>query len=155
GGNLTSSNGYSSSFFTGVLATVVASPCTAPFMGAALGFALSQTWAVAMLVFVFLGLGMALPFLILAFSPALLKYMPKPGQWMVTFKELMAFPMYAAALWLLWVLGMQTGVNGMVAVAAAALALALALWLLQKASLTAGSWRLLKIGISSCRECVQ
>lgn len=148
GGSLTASGGYSSSFFTGVLATVVASPCTAPFMGAALGFALSQSWLVAMLVFAFLGLGMALPFLILTFSPALMKFMPKPGQWMVTFKELMAFPMYAAALWLLWVLGMQTGVNGMVTVAAAALALAMALWLLQKASLAAGSWRVVNRAIS-------
>jgi thiol:disulfide interchange protein DsbD len=141
GGNLTQQSGYSSSFFTGVLATVVASPCTAPFMGAALGFALSQSWIVAMLVFAFLGLGMALPFLVLAFSPGLIKHMPRPGPWMVTFKELMAFPMYAAALWLLWVLGMQTGVNGMTAVASAALLIALALWLLQKSSLSAGNWR--------------
>jgi thiol:disulfide interchange protein DsbD len=143
GGNLTQKGGYSSSFFTGVLATVVASPCTAPFMGAALGFALSQSWIVAMLVFAFLGLGMALPFLVLAFSPGLIKHMPRPGPWMVTFKELMAFPMYAAALWLLWVLGMQTGVNGMTAVASAALLIALALWLLQKSSLNAGNWRTL------------
>lgn len=141
GSNLTQQGGYSSSFFTGVLATVVASPCTAPFMGAALGFALSQSWIVAMLVFAFLGLGMALPFLLLAFSPALIKHMPRPGPWMVTFKELMAFPMYAAALWLLWVLGMQTGVNGMIAVASAALLLALALWLLQKSTFNTGNWR--------------
>lgn len=132
GSGLTQSKGYKSSFFTGVLATVVASPCTAPFMGAALGFALSQPWLVAMLVFVALGLGMALPFLILSFSPTLLRYMPKPGAWMETFKEFMAFPMYATALWLLWVLGVQVGINGMIAVAAAALLLALALWVLQK-----------------------
>ncbi|MDP3517189.1 MAG: protein-disulfide reductase DsbD family protein [Pseudohongiella sp.] len=141
GGSLTQNGGYSSSFFTGVLATVVASPCTAPFMGAALGFALSQSWIVAMLVFAFLGLGMALPFLLLTFSPALIKHMPRPGPWMVTFKEFMAFPMYAAALWLLWVLGVQTGVNGMIAVASAALLLALALWLLQKSSLSSTNWR--------------
>ncbi|ALO45910.1 protein-disulfide reductase DsbD family protein [Pseudohongiella spirulinae] len=134
GSNLTTGNGYRASFFTGVLATVVASPCTAPFMGAALGFALSQSWAVAMIVFAFLGLGMALPFLILSFSPALMRHMPKPGPWMETFKEFMAFPMYAAALWLLWVLGTQVGVNGMVAVASGALAMALALWLLQKSN---------------------
>ena len=140
GTNLTESKGYKSSFFTGVLATVVASPCTAPFMGAALGFALSQSWIVAMLVFAFLGLGMALPFLLLTFSPQLMKFMPKPGTWMVTFKEFMAFPMYAAALWLLWVLGMQVGINGMVAVASASLVIALALWLLQKSSVRAGSW---------------
>lgn len=148
GGKLTESGGYSSSFFTGVLATVVASPCTAPFMGAALGFALSQSWMVAMLVFAFLGLGMALPFLILTFSPALMRFMPKPGAWMVTFKELMAFPMYAAALWLLWVLGMQVGVNGMVAVAAGALALALALWLMQKSTFSSGGWQWAHRGLS-------
>ena len=134
GSSLTTSSGYKSSFSTGVLATVVASPCTAPFMGAALGFALAQSWLVAMIVFASLGLGMALPFLILSFSPALMKHMPKPGPWMVTFKEFMAFPMYAAALWLLWVLGVQVGINGMIAVASAALLLALALWLLQKGS---------------------
>lgn len=132
GSGLTQSKGYKSSFFTGVLATVVASPCTAPFMGAALGFALAQPWLIAMLVFVALGLGMALPFLILSFSPALMRFMPKPGAWMETFKEFMAFPMYATALWLLWVLGIQVGINGMIAVAAAALLLALALWVLQK-----------------------
>ncbi|MEX2335139.1 MAG: thioredoxin family protein [Pseudohongiella sp.] len=141
GDSLTTSKGYKSSFFTGVLATVVASPCTAPFMGAALGFALAQSWLVAMIVFAFLGLGMALPFLALAFSPALMKHMPKPGPWMVTFKEFMAFPMYAAALWLLWVLGVQVGVNGMVAVASAALLLALALWLMQKGSQASDGWR--------------
>jgi thiol:disulfide interchange protein DsbD len=148
GGNLTTSPGYQSSFFTGVLATVVASPCTAPFMGAALGFALSQSWLVAMLVFAFLGLGMALPFLALAFSPRLMKFMPKPGAWMVTFKEFMAFPMYAAALWLLWVLGVQVGVNGMVAVAAASLVLAFALWLMQKSSVNASNWRFVNRTVS-------
>lgn len=148
GGTLTESKGYKSSFFTGVLATVVASPCTAPFMGAALGFALSQSWLVAMVVFAALGVGMALPFLLLTFSPALMKYMPKPGPWMVTFKEFMAFPMYAAALWLLWVLGVQVGVNGMVAVASAALLMALALWLLQKGQQSSGSWRRANMAVS-------
>ncbi len=134
GSNLGTGNGYRSSFLTGVLATVVASPCTAPFMGAALGFALSQSWVVAMLVFGFLGLGMALPFLILTFVPGLMKRMPKPGPWMETFKQFMAFPMYAAALWLLWVLGLQVGVDGMTAVASAGLMVALAVWLLQKSA---------------------
>ncbi|HBX37519.1 MAG TPA: thiol:disulfide interchange protein [Pseudohongiella sp.] len=134
GSNLGTGNGYRSSFLTGVLATVVASPCTAPFMGAALGFALSQSWIVAMLVFGFLGLGMALPFLILTFVPGLMKRMPKPGPWMETFKQFMAFPMYAAALWLLWVLGLQVGVDGMTAVASAGLMVALAVWLLQKSA---------------------
>src|SRR5690554_2157879 len=93
-----------------------------------------------MLVFAFLGLGMALPYLALSFSPTLMRYMPKPGAWMETFKELMAFPMYAAALWLLWVLGVQVGINGMVAVASGALLLALALWLLQKGRHAARGW---------------
>lgn len=148
GGSLTASKGYKSSFSTGVLATIVASPCTAPFMGAALGFALAQSWLVAMTVFAFLGIGMALPFLLLAFSPALMKHMPKPGPWMVTFKEFMAFPMYAAALWLLWVLGVQVGVNGMVAVASAALLLALALWLLQKGNSASAGWRRANMAVS-------
>ncbi|MEX1198455.1 MAG: protein-disulfide reductase DsbD domain-containing protein [Pseudohongiellaceae bacterium] len=138
GQSLTEKTGYRGSFFTGVLATVVASPCTAPFMGAALGFALSQSWLVAMLVFGFLGLGMALPFLALTFVPALMRYMPSPGPWMETFKEFMAFPLYATALWLLWVLGLQVGVNGLIAVAGSALFLAFALWLLQHRKTAAG-----------------
>lgn len=140
GSNLASKSGYKGSFFTGVLATAVASPCTAPFMGAALGFALSQSWLVAMVVFFFLGLGMALPFLVLSFSPALMKYMPKPGAWMNTFKEFMAFPMYATVLWLLWVLGMQVGVNGMAIVVGACLSLAFGLWLLQKRRFAGAFW---------------
>jgi thiol:disulfide interchange protein len=141
GNNLASKSGYKGSFFTGVLATAVASPCTAPFMGAALGFALSQSWLVAMLVFFFLGLGMALPFLVLTFSPALLKFMPKPGAWMNTFKEFMAFPMYATVLWLLWVLGNQVGVNGMAVVVGACILLAFGLWLLQKRTVVGPFWR--------------
>jgi len=141
GNNLASKSGYKGSFFTGVLATAVASPCTAPFMGAALGFALSQSWLVAMVVFFFLGLGMALPFLVLSFSPALLRFMPKPGAWMNTFKEFMAFPMYATVLWLLWVLGNQVGVNGMAIVVGACILLAFGLWLLQKRTVVGPFWR--------------
>ena len=141
GNNLASKSGYKGSFFTGVLATAVASPCTAPFMGAALGFALSQSWLVAMVVFFFLGLGMALPFLVLSFSPALMKFMPKPGAWMNTFKEFMAFPMYATVLWLLWVLGNQVGVNGMAIVVGACILLAFGLWLLQKRTVVGPFWR--------------
>jgi thiol:disulfide interchange protein DsbD len=126
------SHGYRRSFFTGVLATVVATPCTAPFMGPALGFALSQTWIVAMLVFIALGLGMALPILVLSFLPALARYMPKPGNWMVTFKEFMAFPLYATALYFLWVLGVQVGTTGMSLVLAACVLIAFASWLFKK-----------------------
>ncbi|MCB1664852.1 MAG: thioredoxin family protein [Pseudomonadales bacterium] len=148
GSGLASKSGYKGSFFTGVLATAVASPCTAPFMGAALGFALSQSWLVAMVVFFFLGLGMALPFLVLSFSPALLKFMPKPGAWMNTFKEFMAFPMYATVLWLLWVLGNQVGVNGMAIVVGACLLLAFGLWLLQKRAAAGPFWRNVNAALS-------
>lgn len=141
GDKLANKSGYKGSFFTGVLATIVASPCTAPFMGAALGFALSQSWLVAMVVFASLGLGMALPFLVLSFSPALLKYMPKPGAWMNTFKEFMAFPLYATVLWLLWVLGMQVGVNGMAIVVGSCLLLAFGLWLLRQRASAGRFWR--------------
>lgn len=134
------SHGYRRSFLTGVLAVVVATPCTAPFMGPALGFALTQSWLVAMLVFTALGLGMALPILILSFLPALVRFMPKPGTWMVTFKEFMAFPLYATALYFLWVLGNQVGVTGMALVLLACVLLAFAVWLFKKTR-QSGIWR--------------
>ncbi|MFN7728709.1 MAG: protein-disulfide reductase DsbD family protein [Bdellovibrio sp.] len=93
-----------SSFFTGVLAVIVASPCTAPFMGAALGYALSQPGPVFILVFVCLGLGLSFPYLLFALQPGFVRFLPKPGAWMKTLKELMAFPMLLTALWVLWVL---------------------------------------------------
>lgn len=132
GSGLASKGGYKGSFFTGVLATTVATPCTAPFMGPAIGFALSQSWAVAMLVFVSLGLGMALPILILSFIPALFRYLPKPGAWMTTFKQFMAFPLYASALFFLWVLGNQVGVMGMSLVLLVCIVFAFAAWLYQR-----------------------
>ena len=132
GGGLANKAGYKGSFFTGVLATTVATPCTAPFMGPAIGFALSQSWAVAMLVFVSLGLGMALPILILSFIPALFRYLPKPGAWMTTFKQFMAFPLYASALFFLWVLGNQVGVMGMSLVLLVCIVFAFAAWLYQR-----------------------
>ena len=132
GGSLAQKKGYKGSFFTGVLATTVATPCTAPFMGPALGFALTQSWAVAMLVFVSLGLGMALPILVLSFWPVLTRFMPKPGAWMETFKQFMAFPLYASALFFLWVLGTQVGVMGMSMVLGVCILLAFAAWLYQR-----------------------
>jgi thiol:disulfide interchange protein/DsbC/DsbD-like thiol-disulfide interchange protein len=132
GGSLAQKKGYKGSFFTGVLATVVATPCTAPFMGPALGFALTQPWIVAMLVFISLGLGLALPILVLSYMPALTKYMPKPGAWMQTFKQFMAFPLYASAVFFLWVLGTQVGVMGMSMVLGVCILLAFAAWLYQR-----------------------
>lgn len=129
GQELAEQGGYAGSFFTGVLAVVVASPCTAPFMGTALGYALVQPAPIAILVFVTLGLGLALPFLLLGFFPALGAWLPRPGRWMETFKQLMAFPLYLTVAWLVWVLGRQAGVDGVGIVLAGLVLVALALWL--------------------------
>ncbi len=129
GGELSRQSGYSGSFFTGVLATVVASPCTAPFMGTAVGFAASQTPAISLLVFAAIGAGMALPVLLLTLYPAALRRLPKPGEWMVTLRQLLAFPLLATAIWLSWVVGRQTGANGMAAILLAWLLISFALWL--------------------------
>ncbi len=104
------------SFFTGVLAVVVASPCTAPFMGAALGYAVTQDSLQSVLIFLALGFGMALPWLLLTLVPAWMKLLPKPGAWMVTFKRIMAIPMAAAAFWLIWVLSRQVSLYGLMTV---------------------------------------
>ena len=132
GSSLTARGGYQGSFFTGVLATTVATPCTAPFMGPAIGFALTQSWLVAMLVFISLGVGMALPILLLSFAPALNRYLPKPGPWMETFKQVLAFPLYASALFFLWVLGNQVGVMGMALVLGVCVLMAFAAWIYQR-----------------------
>jgi thiol:disulfide interchange protein len=129
GSGLANRGGLSGSFFTGVLAVVVASPCTAPFMGTALGFAASQPPQIALLIFAALGAGMAAPLLLFSYSGAARAMMPKPGPWMETLKQFLAFPLYATALWLFWVAGRQTGVNTMTVALAGALALALGLWL--------------------------
>ena len=105
------SNSMSGSFLTGVLAVVVASPCTAPFMGAALGYALIQPSSVTLPIFISLGMGFAAPYFALSLSPGLVNKLPKPGQWMVTLKEFFAFPMFATALWLLWVFSLQTNID--------------------------------------------
>jgi len=128
GGRFADKDGATGSFFTGALAAFVATPCTGPFMAAALGAALVVPTVVAMAIFAGLGLGLALPFLILAHMPALRAKLPKPGPWMEQFRQLMAVPMFLTALALGWVLGRQTGVNGMTLGIAAALALALMLW---------------------------
>jgi len=132
GQQLTERSGLSGSFFTGVLACVVASPCTAPFMGVALGAAILMPWSMAMSIFIALGLGLALPLLILSFSPALTRLLPRPGPWMESFKQLMAFPLYLAVVWLIWVLARQTDANGLAAVLIGLVAVAFSLWLAGK-----------------------
>lgn len=115
-------------FFTGVLACVVASPCIAPFMGGALAYAFTASTPMALAVFLMLGLGLALPFLLIGLVPALADRLPKPGAWMETLKQVLAFPMYLTALWLAWVLGKQRGVDAMALLVAGLTVLALALW---------------------------
>ena len=121
-----------SSFFTGVLAVIVASPCTAPFMGPALGLALLQPGLKSIVIFLALGIGFSLPYLILSIYPQLLSKLPKPGEWMQTLKQIMAFPMWASALWLAWVLSSQVDMQSVFAVLLGALLIALGLWLLEK-----------------------
>lgn len=117
-------------FFTGVLAVVVAAPCTAPFMAFALGAALLMPWPMALVVFLMLGLGLALPFVVVSLSPGLLSRLPRPGPWMERLKGLLAFPMYGTALWLAWVFSRQTGAEALALLFAAGLSLALAAWLI-------------------------
>ena len=130
GQSLTQTSGLSGSFFTGVLAVVVASPCTAPFMGTALGFAMTQPPVTALAVFAALGLGLASPFLLIGFVPGLARLLPRPGAWMESFKQLMAFPLFVTAIWLVWVAGRQSGPSAMAVLMLGATAIAFALWLL-------------------------
>jgi thiol:disulfide interchange protein len=130
GQRLTEGQGARASFFTGALAVVVASPCTAPFMGTALGWALAQPAAAALGVFAMLGLGLAAPMLLLGWLPALARALPRPGPWMDGFRQLLAFPLYLTVVWLLWVYGEQTSALAMAWLLAALTALAFALWLL-------------------------
>lgn len=131
GSGLAARSGYSGSFFTGVLAAVVATPCTAPFMGAAIGFALSQPALVMLAVFLSLGAGLALPYWLLCHWPALQRRLPKPGLWMERLKQGLAFPMYAAAAWLIWVLARQAGANAVAGALIGCVAIGFAAWLYQ------------------------
>jgi thiol:disulfide interchange protein DsbD len=129
GSGVASRGGLAGSAFTGALAVVVAAPCTAPFMGPALGFALIQPAPVALAVFLSLGLGFAAPFTLLSLSPALIRALPRPGPWMDLLRRALAFPMYGAAAWLAWVLAQETGPAGLARLLAAAVVLAFAAWL--------------------------
>jgi len=141
GHELTARSGPAGDFFTGVLAVVIASPCTAPFMGAALAFAFTASTPVALLVFAFLGLGLALPFLLIGFVPGLAQRLPKPGAWMETLKHFLAFPMYLTVVWLLWVLGKQRGVDAIGLALVGLVLLALGLWWYQRLRLQAAPLR--------------
>lgn len=128
GAGLADKPGWKGAFFTGVLAVVVAAPCVGPLAAGALGLALTQPAPVVLLVAAAMGLGLAAPFVILSLSPGLLRFLPKPGAWMVTFRQFLAFPMFASVVWLAWVLSIQSGPTGLLLLGAAMLALSFAVW---------------------------
>ncbi|TAM99155.1 MAG: protein-disulfide reductase DsbD [Rhodanobacteraceae bacterium] len=128
GESLTRRGGAAGHFFTGVLAVIVASPCTAPFMGAALAYAFIAPAAHELLVMLALGIGLALPLTLIGLVPALAKLLPKPGRWMETLKQILAFPMYLSAVWLVWVLAHQRGADAVALVLIAMVLLAAAAW---------------------------
>jgi thiol:disulfide interchange protein DsbD len=131
GQGLASKGGVTGAFFTGVLAVVVATPCTAPFMAAALGFALSQPAPQTVAVLLAMGLGLAIPYLALSMTPALQRLMPRPGAWMDRLRQFLAFPMYASAVWMIWVLTQQTGADGVLYALGGMILIAFAIWLLR------------------------
>ena len=130
GNSVQSKNDYSGSFFTGVLAVVVASPCTAPFMGAAVGYALLQPSFATLPIFLSLGLGFAGPYVVLALKPEWISSLPKPGAWMETLKQFFAFPMIATALWLMWVFMVQTSGDALIQLLILGLVLGIAIWMI-------------------------
>ena len=145
GQGLSARSGPTGDFSTGVLAVVVASPCTAPFMGTALAFAFAHSALVAFCVFVALGFGLALPVLLIGFVPVFARWLPRPGAWMETLKQVLAFPMYLTAVWLVWVLGGQRGVDAIGLVLAGAVVLGLGLWWLERSRYKSAGWRALAL----------
>ena len=134
GQNLTEGHSGRAEFFTGVLAVVVATPCTAPFMGVAMGYTLTQPWWITLIVFSVLGLGLALPMLIFALRPQLASRLPRPGHWMIRLKQFLAFPILATAIWLLWVLVRQTSSDVVALMLGGLLLLVFGLWLVKGGS---------------------
>ena len=134
GQNLTEGHSGRAEFFTGVLAVVVATPCTAPFMGVAMGYTLTQPWWITLIVFSALGLGLALPMLVFALRPQLASRLPRPGHWMIRLKQFLAFPILATAIWLLWVLVRQTSSDVVALMLGGLLLLFFGLWLVKGGS---------------------
>lgn len=132
------SNSLSGSFMTGVLAVVVAAPCTVPFMGAAVGYALTQSSVLTFLIFIALGFGLALPWLVISFVPGLTSFIPRGGAWTERIKEFLAFPMYASVAWLIWVLSQQTDSTGLFRVLLGLVAVAFAAWAAGRAQASTG-----------------
>ncbi len=139
--------GWIGSFMSGVTATVVATPCTAPFMGTALGFAVTQPATISLAIFAALGLGMAAPYLLISAAPGFLRFVPKPGRWMETLKQFMGFLLVGTVIWLIWVFSLQTGSGGVLLILGALLITAMAVWIIGRwgqldkpAKLRASSW---------------
>jgi DsbC/DsbD-like thiol-disulfide interchange protein/cytochrome c biogenesis protein CcdA len=130
GGELARKSGYAGSFFTGILAMVVATPCTAPFMGVAIGFALAQAAATTFIIFTAIAIGLALPYVLLAFNPAWTRLLPRPGAWMEILKQATAVPVFATVIWLVWVFTQSAGVNALAGLLGGLLLLAVAGWIL-------------------------
>ncbi len=133
----------------GALATLVATPCTAPFMAAAVGYAITQPWYVSIAVLEAIGLGLALPYLLIAFSSSARSWLPKPGIWMLRLKEILAFPVYGTAVWFMYVLSQQVGAFGTTAALAGLVLVAFAAWLYDAVGLSDGQWRRLGVGLST------
>jgi thiol:disulfide interchange protein DsbD len=148
GQGLAARPGYAGSFFTGALATVAATPCTAPFMGAAVGYALTQPPVAALAVFEALGLGLALPFLALSLVPAWRRLLPRPGPWMARLSQALAFPLYASVAWLVWVVSRQAGPDGVALVLVGLLLIAFGAWLHHVARRAAPRWRRVATGLA-------
>ncbi|MFZ0791066.1 MAG: thioredoxin family protein [Chromatiaceae bacterium] len=139
--------GRAGAFLTGALAALVAAPCTAPFMGAALGFAVTLSWLPALAIMLTLGFGLASPVLLLSLWPGLARRLPKPGAWMETFKQVLAFPLFATAAWLVWVLSVQSGPDGVALVLGGMLVLAFGFWMRERTRM--GGRRLERIGVAA------
>ena len=138
---LTAGGERKAAFFTGLLAVVVATPCTAPFMAGALGYALVQPAVVALAIFLALGAGLAAPYLLISLVPAFGRLLPRPGAWMTAFRNVLAFPMFATGIWLFWIIGKQAGVNAMAMALAAALCFGFALWTYGRSASAHRPWR--------------
>jgi len=149
GSGIQAGRGHAGAFVTGGLAALVAAPCTAPFMGAALGYAVTLAWPLALSIMLMLGLGLALPFLLLALLPALAGRLPRPGPWMEHLKQALAFPMFATAAWLVWVLSVHAGSAGVAAVLAGLVLLAFGLWLLERTRNAGRRWRRAGMGFAT------
>lgn len=141
-GSAKTGEGLKGSFFSGILATILATPCTAPFMGTALGAAITMPAIASLLIFAVLGFGMAVPYIVLSSFPALMKKLPKPGAWMETFKQLMAFPLFATAIWLAWVFGQQVGIDGLTNLLIGLLLMSMGIWILNR-------WKVTQISTTS------